>query len=86
MSQASRSAEFANGTDARTVVRRLPGGQVELRHLQYADGLGWYGTQRMLLEPAAAAALGEALSALPSDGETGGKVTYLPERRSEVVR
>lgn len=68
-------------------MRRLDGGRVELRHLQWAEGLGWYGTQRIVLEAEALADLRRALDdALadprPEAARAAGTVTSLDAWRT----
>lgn len=91
MTRSHCGADVATRPETRTEVRRLTDGRLELRHLRHGDGLGWYATQRTVLEPEAAEALCDAIRANLSSADPAapsatasayqGKVVYLADRR-----
>jgi len=63
MTRSQCGANGATKSETRTDVRRLDDGRIELRHLRYGRGLGWYAAQRTVLAPEAAAELSDMLRA-----------------------
>lgn len=82
MDKADRA--LSNGPDTKMAVRKLPDGRVELRHMQWAKGLGWYSTQRIVLELEALPALHQALRDLDI-GEPESTCSELPDGGGQVI-